>query len=110
MQQLVDSYRLPASDFERVARHTRLTPKSLAIAREVLVEGKEMAEVGTRHHVTRQRVMAIRDRFYSAYLHNSMYPPGWVRASVCAPKEMLDSFLTTVEQERIKYFSHSQKD
>jgi len=107
MQQMLDSYRIPAADFERVARNTRLKEKSVVIAREILVEGKDMAEVAARYQLTRQRVMAIRDKFYSAYLRNSMFPPDWVRASVCAPQEMLNRFLTEVERERIKYFSQS---
>jgi hypothetical protein len=105
MQQMLDSYRIPEADFERVARNTRLTEKSLQIAREVLVDGKDLAEVAPRYQLTRQRVMAIRDKFFSAYLQNSMFPPDWQRASVCAPREMLDRFLAEVEQERIKYFS-----
>jgi hypothetical protein len=107
MQQMLDSYRIPVGDFDRVARNTRLTEKSLVIAREILVEGKDMAEVASRYQLTRQRVMAIRDKVFSAYLRNSMFPPDWVRASVCAPQEMLNRFLTEVEQERIKYFSQN---
>lgn len=106
MQQMLDNYRIPEADFERVARNTRMKEKSLQIAREVLIDGKDMAEVSARYNLTRQRVLAIRDTFFSAYLQNSMFPPDWQRASICAPREMLERFLAEVEQERIRYFSH----
>ncbi|CAJ3264820.1 TrfB-related DNA-binding protein [Burkholderia pseudomallei] len=105
MQPMTDTYRLPEEDFGRVAAQTRMKERSLQVAREVLVEGKGLSEVGERHGMKRQQVLAIRNRFFSEYLQSSMFPPKWVRASVCAPQEMLDRFLAEVEQERIKYFS-----
>ena len=51
--------------------------------------------------------MAIRDKVFTTYLRNSMFPPDWVRASICAPKELLDRFLKEVERERIKHFSQN---
>ena len=48
MQQLLDNYLIPEPDFNRVVRNTRLTEKSLLIAREILVEGKDLTAVAAR--------------------------------------------------------------
>lgn len=105
MQPLADMYRLPEEDFGRVAEQTRMKERSLRVAREVLVEGKGLSEVADRYGMKRQQVLAIRNRFFAEYLQSSMFPPKWVRATVCAPQDMLDKFMVDVEQERIKYFS-----
>ncbi|MBA9834217.1 transcriptional regulator, partial [Burkholderia contaminans] len=34
--------------------------------------------------------------------------PKWVRATVCAPQDLLEKFMVEVEQERIKYFSQKE--
>lgn len=63
MQPLADMYRLPEEDFIRVADQTRMKERSLQVAREVLVEGRGLSEVGERHGMKRQQVLAIRNRF-----------------------------------------------
>nr|WP_249215690.1 hypothetical protein [Burkholderia contaminans] len=49
--------------------------RSLQVAREVLVEGRGLSEVGERHGMKRQQVLAIRNRFFAEYLQSSMFPP-----------------------------------
>lgn len=108
MQPLADMYRLPEEDFIRVADQTRMKERSLQVAREVLVEGRGLSEVGERHGMKRQQVLAIRNRFFAEYLQSSMFPPKWVRATVCALQDLLEKFMVEVEQERIKYFSQKE--
>ncbi|MEW4339722.1 TrfB-related DNA-binding protein [Chromobacterium vaccinii] len=105
MQSLLEPSLMLATDFDRVAPKTRMKARTLAIARAVLVDGKAVSVLAKESKLTNARIGQIRDQFFAAYLRCSMYPPDWVRATVCAPPEKLAEFLTEVERERLQFFS-----
>ncbi|BCI29594.1 hypothetical protein ECGR_2524 [Escherichia coli] len=101
-----ERYRLTEEEFTTAASTMpRVAKRNVELAREVLVNGKGLSEVGREYGVARQSVQHYRDKVYSAYLMKVMVPPSWVKQTVYAPKEMLDDFLDEVEQERVRYFS-----
>lgn len=109
MQKINKQFLISPDDFEKVAKKTRMKEVTLAIARSLLVEGEDMAAMSRKHGLTPQRIMTIRDDFFNRYLREHMFPPSWVRASVCAPPEMLEKFLADVEAERIQYLSSERR-
>ena len=96
--------RVPLDAFERIrnAPETRMHDKSFAVAYEILVEGKKLSTVAAAHGLSKQRVLAIRDKVYSAYLLQA--PEGWTYAQICAPKPMIDRFVKEADAERVKYW------
>lgn len=109
MRKKQERYRLTEEEFAAAAKTMpRVAERNIQLAREVLVNGKGLSEVGREYGVPRQSVQHYRDKVYSAYLMEIMVPPTWVAETVYAPKEMLDDFLDRVEQERVKYFSQTR--
>lgn len=108
MQKIKKQFLITPEDFEKVAKKTRMKDVTLEIARSLLVDGEDMVAMARKHSLTPQRIMTIRDNFFNRYLREHMFPPNWVRATVCAPPEMLEKFLADVEAERIEYLSSSK--
>ncbi|WP_051242619.1 TrfB-related DNA-binding protein [Azohydromonas australica] len=77
---------MTAEEFDSLGeRLGRLTPESVAIAREVLVDGVSRATVAERHGLTRPRITFIVDRVLAA-AHD--VPRDWVRVEVWLPPEL----------------------
>lgn len=70
------------------------------IAYATLVEGRRLVDVAAEFGVSSQYVMQCRDNFYARYMALHDIPPGWVKATVIAPKERLEQFLSEVEKLR----------
>ena len=77
---------MTAQEFDSlVDRLGRLTPESIAIAREVLVDGLPKARAAERHGLTQPRVLAIVERVLAAARD---VPRDWVRVEVWLPPEL----------------------
>lgn len=103
--QTLANFRLSEEEFAQIASKKRMLERSLRVAREIVVEGRGVTEAAEQLGMSKQQALEIKKRFYAGYLENLVVPPEWVKTSVCAPQNMLDRFLTEVEQERMKYFS-----
>ncbi|WP_197343461.1 TrfB-related DNA-binding protein [Ralstonia pseudosolanacearum] len=103
--QTLANFRLTGDEFEQIASKKKMMERSLQVAREIVVEGRGVTEAAEQSGMSKQQALEIKKRIYAVYLENLLVPPDWVKASVCAPQDMLDRFLAEVEQERIKYFA-----
>jgi len=98
--------RIPREEFERIRTKSKMHPRSLDVAFEILVEGKGLVAVATAHGLTKQRALTIRDKIYFSYLTQT--PEGWRCAQICAPAEMIDRFVLEADAERLRYWqTHS---
>lgn len=66
--------RLTEDGFERLAKHTRLQDKALAIAHAILVEGEPVPAACRRFDVTSSRAYSIIERIEKAYLTSDVLP------------------------------------
>ena len=106
MSQVAITKRLTAEEFDQLSEKAiGRTEDIRKAARAVLVDGRGLQEVADEFGFTRQRLLAIRNRVYSKYLESELSPPGWVKATVTAPKPMLEQFAVEVERARRAYFS-----
>ena len=96
--------RIPREEFERIRSTSKMHPRSLDVAFEILVEGKGLVAVANAHGLTKQRALAIRDKIYSAYLTQT--PEGWRTTQICGPVEMIDRFVQEAEAERQRYWQN----
>lgn len=103
--QTLANFRLSEEEFTQIASKKRMLERSMVVARAIVVEGRGVTEAAEQAGMSKQQALEIKKRFYSAYLEKLVFPPEWIKASVCAPKNMLDRFLIEVERERIKYIS-----
>lgn len=77
---------MTAQEFDNLGdRLGKMTPKSMAIAREVLVNGIPRVTVAGRHKLTQARVGAIVERALSAARG---IPRDWVRVELWLPPEL----------------------
>jgi hypothetical protein len=77
----------------------RLTPQSVAIAREVLVDGITNVEAAERHGLTKQRVGAMVERVLAAARD---VPKDWERVEVWLPPELAQQGREMEAQARAK--------
>ncbi|ASN11685.1 TrfB-related DNA-binding protein [Xanthomonas euvesicatoria pv. eucalypti] len=103
--QTLANFRLTDAEFDQIISKKKMAERSLNVAREIVVNGRGVAEAAEQFGVSRQQAHEMKKRIYAGYLEGLVVPPDWVEASVRAPQEMLDRFMAEVEQERIKYFS-----
>lgn len=96
---------LSAKEFrDGTAKYPRMAEVSLDIARAVLVEGKQIAEVVESTGVDRRTV-----HFWVKQIYDAAVPSGWVSEVVTLPREMMDRVLRMQEQERAKWrASHAE--
>jgi hypothetical protein len=77
---------MKAEEFDSLReRLGKMTPESIAIAREVLVDGVPKFLVAERHRLTQPRVGAIVDRVLAAAQN---VPRNWERVEVWLPPEL----------------------
>jgi hypothetical protein len=68
--------------FDEQASKTRLTERSRAMARAILVDGRTPAEVGSEYGVSRQRAADAARRVVDAADRNREIPADWQRVTV----------------------------
>ena len=77
---------MTAEEFDSLGQRLgKMTPESVAIAREVLVDGVPKFVVAQRHNITKPRVGAIVERVLAAAQD---VPRDWVRVEVWLPPEL----------------------
>lgn len=103
--QTLANFRLSEEEFAQIASKKRMLERSLSVARAIIVEGRGVTDAAEQARMSKQQALEIKKRFYAGYLENLVFPPEWIKTSVCAPQNMLDRFLIEVERERMKYFS-----
>ncbi|NHR07450.1 hypothetical protein HA052_19855 [Chromobacterium haemolyticum] len=101
----MQEFRITYEVFQKVLESARWGEKSTAVAHAVFVLGSPTAGMDKLHGLSRARVSQICKDFERLYLKHAMYPPGWERATVCAPPERLKAFQEEMERERMKFFS-----
>lgn len=75
--------------FEQLAKQTRLSEKSIVMARKVMIDGITLAEVGRTHHVSRQRVKQVVDRITRQQKIVNQLPENWKAKTIVLPPEWL---------------------
>ncbi|WP_420213413.1 TrfB-related DNA-binding protein (plasmid) [Burkholderia aenigmatica] len=89
-----------------IAKSPRMSEKTRAIAKALLVEGRRPTDLVETYGLTRQRLGQIASKVYTDYLAHAMYPPEWITAQVIAPADLLEDFRERVEARRIEYFTN----
>lgn len=93
---------MTAEEFDALKEQLgRMTPESVAIAREVLVDGLSNVEAAQRHGLTKQRVGAMVERVLVAA---SDVPLHWERVEVWLPPALAQQVreMEAQARERIK--------
>jgi hypothetical protein len=68
--------------FDEQVSKTRLTERSKAMARAILVDGRTPGDVGSEYGVSRQRAADAARRVVDAADRNREIPPDWQRVTV----------------------------
>ncbi len=79
---------MDANTFDRLAAKTRLTERSLRMARAILVEGLGAAEAGRGEGLTRQRAADAAQRVLRELRAEGGYPSGWETVTVVVPGDV----------------------
>ncbi len=91
---------MTAEEFDSLGeRLGRMTPESVAIAREVLVDGVPKFVVAQQHNITKPRVGAIVERVLAAAQD---VPRDWVRVEVWLPPELAQQVREMEAQARAR--------
>lgn len=91
---------MTAEEFDSLReRLGRMTPESIVIAREVLVDGVPKFLVAERHRLTQPRVGAIVDRVLAAAQD---VPRNWERVEVWLPPELAQQVREMEAQARAR--------
>jgi hypothetical protein len=91
---------MTAEEFDALGpRLGRMAPESVAIAREVLVDGLAKVSVAERHGLTKPRVGAIVERVLAAAQD---VPRDWVRVEVWLPPELAQQVREMEAQARAR--------
>jgi hypothetical protein len=99
---------MTADEFDSLGeRLGRLTPESVAIAREVLVDGIPRTTVAQRHGLTKPRITFIVDRVLAA-AHD--VPRDWVRVEVWLPPELAQQVREMEARARARAKAASDSD
>lgn len=92
------------SQFERgAAQYPNMSRKSLNIARAVLVDGEQIADVVKRTEVDRRNV-----HFWAKQIYDAVWPRGWVSEVVTLPPERMAEVLEMQDRERAKWKKESR--
>lgn len=83
--------KLDAATFERVTRKRNFEPRTLEIAKRLIVRGESARALAHEYGMHEQRVYNIRKRVLEAY-QAELLPPGWIEITVSGPKEMMLRF------------------
>jgi len=90
--------RLTPQEFEAaIPAMGRLSEGSIAVAREVLVNGLGYVEAGAKHNVTKQRANFLADKFLK---RARAVPDGWEHVDVWLPPEMAEMVRNIAQQAR----------
>lgn len=90
---------LSAAEFRLGAsQYPNMDPKSLDIARAILVDGEQMADVVKRTGVDRRNV-----HFWVKQIYTASVPTGWVSEVVTLPRVKMDEVLKMQDRERSKW-------
>ncbi|WP_051242953.1 TrfB-related DNA-binding protein [Azohydromonas australica] len=99
---------MTAEEFDSIGeRLGRMTAESVAIAREVLVDGVAKVTVAERHGLTKPRVGAIVERVLAA-AHD--VPRDWVRVEVWLPPELAQQVREMEARARARAKAASDSD
>lgn len=77
-------------EFDRYASRTRMQPRSLEIARAVLVSGQTMAQAAREAGVSHQTAREAVARILREYRADGGYPMDWETRTVTLPRDDMD--------------------
>ncbi len=79
--------RYSSVEFARGAKISRMDPSTIALARQVLVEGRRQSEVAREAGVVKQRVHALVKKMLTYMDQANPVPEGWKADTVILPLE-----------------------
>jgi hypothetical protein len=92
-------------EFQRAARHhPRMSAKSLAAARALLVDGRSFEDITAELGGSRQLVHEWATKIYEAFC-----PPGWQTEKITLPAELMRRVLDMQRDERSRW-NDAQKE
>lgn len=98
--------RLTVRQLEQLlARPTKFSENTCAMARAILVDGKGPMEVGELHQVSRQAAHRAASKVYRAYLDAMDCPDGWQIVEVRLPEKLANQ-IKELEREQLALFAH----
>jgi len=84
---LMTKRRYPSAEFNRGADISRMDASTIALARQVLVEGRRQADVAREAGVVRQRISALVSKMQTYIEEANPIPAGWRADTVVLPLE-----------------------
>lgn len=100
--------KLDAAAFERLARKRKFQPRTLEIARRLLVRGEKARELAHAYGLNIQRIYNIGMQVSAAYQAERL-PPGWIEVTICGPEKMIRDFERKVAEARKRVKAHATK-
>ena len=100
----VDDVAETAVDFallESIGLHRRFDPRTLEIAKRLLVHGDEPKRLSAEYGINLQRVYAIR-RDVLAAAEEVKLKPGWARVELIGPRQLIERIKRQFEEEMAK--------
>lgn len=88
--------------FDKLAAQTKLKPRALRMAEDVLCNGMSAAQVGKKEGVSRQLAEQVANRILRQLKLVDQYPNDWVTVTTVLPKvwAQLVLYIQTVEYEK----------
>ncbi|EQD71949.1 transcriptional repressor protein [mine drainage metagenome] len=94
--------RLTSTAFDAAASTIQMSPRTIKLARTVLVEGVPAGPLALQAGVTRQAIESACRRIYAAWIDDQKPPVGWRHVSLFAPPALASAFEKDVAKARIE--------
>ena len=86
---------------ERIAEHRRFDPRTLDIAKRLLIHGEDPKGLSVEYGINLQRVYAIRKEVLAA-AEAVKLPPGWDRLELVGPRKLIERIKRQFDEEMAK--------
>jgi hypothetical protein len=86
---------------ERIGEHRRFDPRTLEIAKRLLIHGDDPKRLSVEYGINLQRVYAIRKEVLAA-IEALKLPPGWERLELVGPRKVIDRIRRQFDEEMAK--------
>jgi hypothetical protein len=81
----------------RIATDRRFEPRTLEIAKRMMIHGETPKRLAIEYGVNLQRVYAIRKEILAA-AQTSALPPGWEQVTIAGPRDLIAAIKRQVAQ------------
>jgi hypothetical protein len=86
---------------ERIGELRRFDPRTLEIAKRLLIHGEDPKRLSLEYGINLQRVYAIRKEVLAA-AEAVRLPPGWDRVELVGPRKLLERLKRQFDEEMAK--------